>query len=170
MAEFVGIGVSAVAVIISILSLKQTQRSIEQANRPYVVVYRDYIQALDTICEYIIVKNFGRTGAIIDSLEFHPNYLGTRGNNVFEHIDNTFIAPSQSISTVTSYNAFDNDRSGITKVIVAYHNGKKHYQDTIKLNEELDHDLAFAKIKPSKGKSEGEIITKTVQEILRRGL
>src|SRR5699024_605350 len=119
----VGIIVSVIAVIISLLALKQTQRSIEQANRPYVVVYRDYIQVLGNVQEHIIVKNFGKSGAVIDSLDFKPNYTDTRGKKTFENIADTFVAPNQAISTVTSHNAFAENRKGVTDVTISYHNG-----------------------------------------------
>jgi len=170
LSDAIGIGVSIIAVIISVLSLKQTQHSIEQANRPYVVVYKDYIQVLNNIQEYIIIKNFGKTGATIDCLEFNPNYKDYwRDRNVFENIGNNFIAPSQSISTIISSNV-DEDKDGITEVTIYYHNGKKKYQETIVLNEELTHDFVFAKSNPTSKDTIEKVIAKTAQEILRKRL
>ncbi|MRG86714.1 hypothetical protein [Salinibacillus xinjiangensis] len=173
--DLIGIAVSIIAVVISVLSLKQTQRSIEQANRPYIVVYRDYIQVLSTVQEYIIIKNFGKTGAVIDSLEFSPNYKNWRGNDTYENISNTFIAPGQSISTVTYLDAFgkrneDEERNGRTRVTISYHNGKNKYQETSIFNEELSKDIAFAKTNPTKSDTIEKVISKVTQELLRRGL
>lgn len=167
----VGMIVSIIAVIVSVLSLKQTQHSIEAANRPYVVVYRDYIQILNNVQEYIIIKNFGKTGAIIDSLNCNPSYKNTVTNkNVFENIGDTFIAPGQSISTVTSINALKEERRGVTEININYHANKKHYQETINLNGELKSDLIFSKTNPSKNKGVEEIIIKATQETLRKKL
>lgn len=166
-----GILVSIIAVIISVFSLKLTQRSIEEANRPYVVVYRDYIQVLSTVHEYIIIKNFGNTGAIIDSINFHPNYVDSiRKQNIFANINNSFIAPKQSISTVSAHNVFEGDRNGLIEVTIKYHAGKKKYKDIITLNEELIHDLSYVKSKPSRNTSIEEIVSKATEELLRRNL
>ncbi|GGN56255.1 hypothetical protein [Oceanobacillus indicireducens] len=170
-ATIVGIITSITAVIISIVSLKQTQKSIEEANRPYVVVYRDYIQVLGNVQEYFIIKNFGKTGAIIDSLDFDPVYKESiRGKDIFPNITSTFIAPGQSISTVVSHNAFQGEREGVIQVTVQYHSGKKHYSEVITLNEDLINDLAFSKTNPSKNTTVQTIIAKATQEILRRRL
>ncbi|KLV27388.1 hypothetical protein ABW02_06855 [Niallia circulans] len=169
LSTIIGLVVSIVAVVISILSLKQTQQSIEEANRPYVVVYKDYIQVLSTVHEYIVVKNFGNSGAVIDSLEFNPEFL-VRDKNVFGNIGNSFIAPGQSISTAVSHNVFAGDRSGITEVTIKYHSGKKHFKEVIKLNEEIVKDFLFMKANPSSNKSLEEIITKATEEVLRRNL
>lgn len=176
LSDFIGIGVSIVAVVISVLSLKQTQHSIEQTNRPYVVVYRDYIQVLNSIQEYIIIKNFGKTGATIDYLEFNPNNYKDywRDRDIFKNIGNNFIAPGQAISTVTSHDAFgkneDEERSRITEVTIHYHNGKKRYQETIILNEELSNDLVFAKSNPTSKDTIEKVVAKAAQEILRKRL
>lgn len=170
-ASLVGIITSLIAVLISVLSLKQTQKSIEEANRPYVVVYRDYIQVLGNIQEHIIIKNFGKIGATIKSLSFEPQYKDSlREQEIFKNIENTFIAPNQSISTITSNNAFIGERNGIILSKVEYYSGKNHYEETFKLNEELLHDLAFSKTKPSKSKSMEEVIVNSTQELLRRKL
>lgn len=72
---------SVISLWIAVKSLKQSQKSIEiaelsieESNRPYVVVYRDFIQVLNTAHEYLVIKNFGNTGATIDSLEISPPY------------------------------------------------------------------------------------------------
>ena len=170
-ASVVGIFTSVIAVIISVFSLKQTQKSIKDANRPYVVVYRDYIQVLGNIQEHIIIKNFGKTGAIIKSLSFDPTYKDSmRKKEIFKNISETFIAPSQSISTITSNNTFEGERNGIIKAEITYCSGKEYYKDIFTLNEELLHDLSFSKTKPSKSKKLEEVIVKSVQEVLRRKL
>lgn len=168
--SIIGIVVSITAVVISVLSLKQTHRSIDEANRPYVVIYKDYIQVLGNVVEYMIVKNFGKSGATIDSLDFEPVYNETRGNITFENINDTFIAPGQTISTVTSHNAFAKERKGTTKATIKYHTEDKKYEEEIILNEELEHDIVFSKTSPAKSATSEEVIAKAVQEILRRGL
>ncbi|KOP80699.1 hypothetical protein AMS59_04825 [Lysinibacillus sp. FJAT-14745] len=170
-AQILGLFAPLVAIIISVFALNQTKRSIEEANRPYVVVYRDYIQVLSSIHEYLVIKNFGKSGAIIDSVLFEPSYYDSvRNKEIFNNISDTFIAPGQSISKVVSTNAFAVERNGMIKVTIKYHAGKKKYQEVISLNEEIIHDLTFTKTKPSSSHSLQEVITKATEELLRRNL
>ncbi|HFJ9474194.1 TPA: hypothetical protein ACGW68_001126 [Bacillus cereus] len=167
----VGIGTSIVAIIISVISLKVTRSSIEEANRPYVVVYREYIQVLSNIHEYVVIKNFGKSGATIDSITFEPTYLDDmRGKEIFKNTRDTFIAPGQSISTVVSINPFAGERNDKIKATIKYHTDKKEYQEIIALSEGILEDMTFTKSRPSKGKSIEEIMTKATEEILRRRL
>ncbi|HFU7087202.1 TPA: hypothetical protein ACGN8S_002237 [Bacillus cereus] len=169
--SIVGIIISMVAVFISVGSLRATRSSIEEANRPYVVVYREYIQVLSNIHEYVVIKNFGKSGATIDSLIFEPTYLDAmRGKEIFKNAKNTFIAPGQSISTIVSVNPFDGERNDKIKATIKYHTDKKEYQEIITLNEAILHDMVFTKSKPSKSKSIEEIMTKATEEMLRRRL
>ncbi|MGN4756436.1 hypothetical protein ACTFRK_11160 [Bacillus cereus group sp. MYBK227-2] len=166
----VGIVTSIVAVFISVGSLRTTRSSIEEANRPYVVVYRDYIQVLSNIHEYLVIKNFGKSGATIDSLIFEPTYLDSmRGKEVFKNVKDTFIAPGQSISTVVSANAFGKEKNGIVKVTIKYHTEKKEYQEVITLNDEALRDIVFSKQRAD-GRSIEEVMANATEEILRRRL
>lgn len=176
LSDFIGILVSIVAIIISVISLKQSENSIIQANRPYVVVYRDYIQVLDAVHELIIIKNFGKSGAVIDSLTFQPEYkdrISGFGKNVFSNINNTFIAPNQTITTVVSTDALNekNQRNGITQVQISYRdlssNKEKNFIEIFKINEDLRKDLIFSK-SYSKNKSSKEVFVSSFMELLRR--
>ncbi|MGG5805291.1 hypothetical protein [Bacillus mycoides] len=166
----VGIVISIVAIIISVLSLKVTKNSIEEANRPYVVIYRDYIQVLSNIHEYLIIKNFGKSGATIDSIIFDPSYVDSRtGKEFFENTSDTFIAPGQSITTVVSSNAFGEEHSGRVKITIKYHTEKKEYQEVITLNDEARRDIVFTKQKANRRSIE-EVMTNATEEVLRRRL
>ncbi len=163
--------VSVISIIQSNRSIKLSEQSIKEASRAYVVVYREYIQVLSSVHEYLVIKNFGSSGAIIDSMEFSANYTGIiRSRNVFSNIQDTFIAPGQSISTTVSHNAFAGERNGAVTVTIKYHDELDHYENVFSLNEELLKDLAFTKSNPSKSTSIQEVIMKASEEILRRNL
>lgn len=167
----VGIVTSIVAVFISVGSLRATRTSIEEANRPYVVIYKDYIQVTSSIHEYLIIKNFGKSGAIIDSIIFEPSYVNSEtGKGIFENTRDTFIAPGQSISTFVPANAYGKENNGIVKVTIKYHTEKKEYQEVITLNEESHRDILFVTARPAKSKSIQEVMTNATEEILRRRL
>ncbi|MCU5358545.1 hypothetical protein [Bacillus cereus] len=162
--------ISIISVVIAVKSLQTTQKSIEEANRPYVVVYRDHIQVLSTIVEYLVVKNFGKTGATIESLTFDPNYLNSRSKPIFKNLENTFIAPGQSISTVVTTDPFQSGREGLTTATIRYRDSTRTYTEIINLNEELLRDLQFVKTNPSKSESVEKVIAKAATEILRKNL
>ena len=181
--EIISIIVSAILSIVSlwiaVKSLKQSQQSIElaelsieESNRPYVVVYRDFIQVLSTAHEYLVIKNFGNTGATIDSLKIDPSYSSDRDIhfNDFSNLKNTFIAPGQSISSAIFANVANNKRAGETKIFIKYHTAQKCYSDTFCINENIRRDILVTKTNPSKNKTVEEILVKTSEELLRRSL
>ncbi|AXG40508.1 hypothetical protein EGCR1_17560 (plasmid) [Enterococcus gilvus] len=168
-----------VSLVISVKALKQSQKSIElteksilDSNRPYVVIYRDYIQVLSTVHEYVIVKNFGNTGAVIDEISFSPVLLDDiRSGKVFDHLAGVFIAPGQSISTVTSVNVFKREKDlPDTNVSIVYHDEIKKYKNQYSFSDSILNDILVSKSKPSKNKSVQEVMSTVSEEILRRQL
>lgn len=177
--DIVGILVSIIAIIISIISLKQSEKSIKLANRPYVVVYREYIQVLEAVNEYIVIKNFGKSGAVINSVNFSPEYKDDSFDKiVFSNIANTFIAPNQSISTLVSMDMFSKNeekkRHGITEVKINYQEmtDKKPmvYEEYFKINEDLRKDINLGKSSPDEKKSIQQVTSFVASELLRRKL
>lgn len=181
--EIISIIISAILSIVSlwiaVKSLKQSQKSIElaelsieEANRPYVVVYRDFIQVLSTSHEYLVIKNFGNTGATIDSIKIDPPYSidSDIPFDDFSNLKNTFIAPGQSISSAIFANAAHNKRSGETRIFIEYHTAQKCYSDIFCVNENIRHDILVTKTNPSKNKTIEEILVHTSEELLRRSL
>lgn len=103
--EIIGIiastSVSIVAIVISVMTLKQNNKMIEESTRPYVVVCGKTANYQDPRF-YLIIKNYGSSGAIItkficdhDLTEFSYRKEITP----FKNICGTFIAPGQSFIT-----------------------------------------------------------------------
>lgn len=169
---------SIISLWIAVKSLKQSQKSIElaelsieESNRPYVVVYRDFVQILNTAHEYLVIKNFGNTGATIDSLEISPPYSDSDVHfDNFKNINNTFIAPRQSINSAVFANSANNRRTGITKISIKYHTDHKTYSDVFCINEDIMRDIIISKTNPAKSKTIEEVIVKSAEELLRRNL
>lgn len=93
--------VSIVAIVISVMTLKQNSKMIEESTRPYVVVCGKTANYQDPMF-YLIIKNYGSSGAIItkficdhDLAEFSYRKEITP----FKNICGTFIAPEQSFIT-----------------------------------------------------------------------
>lgn len=87
---------AAISVVTVVVTLKQNQKMIENSTRPYVVVKYEAIQYAKEIVRYVVVKNYGQTGATITEL----HYSGTMTEifqEQFQHLKGAFLAPSQSI-------------------------------------------------------------------------
>ena len=69
--EICGIAVSLitgiVAIIISVKTLKQNSKMIEESTRPYITIYFQ-TTTVRTPRAYFVIKNFGNTGATISSI------------------------------------------------------------------------------------------------------
>lgn len=93
--------VSIIAIVISVMTLKQNNKMIEESTRPYIVVYSKTANYQDPRF-YLIIKNYGSSGAVItkficdhDLAEFSYN----KNITPFKNICGTFIAPGQSFMT-----------------------------------------------------------------------
>lgn len=87
---------SIVAIIISILTLLQNNKIIFESNKPYITMFSKVIN-FTSPHGYLIIKNFGKTGATILDIKYDNNLINKIfPKNPFENISNTFIAPEQS--------------------------------------------------------------------------
>ena len=57
---------AVISVITVIITLKQNNKMIENSTRPYIAIYSNVTYFQDTKF-YIILKNFGQSGAMIES-------------------------------------------------------------------------------------------------------
>lgn len=92
---------AVISIIIAIITMKQNSKMIEESTRPYVVVC-----AKTTNCQspnfYLIVKNFGTSGAIITKFTCNHDLskFSINENKIpFSNICGSTIAPHQSFLT-----------------------------------------------------------------------
>ena len=88
-----------VAIIISVKTLKQNSKMIEESTRPYITIYFQ-TTTVRTQRPYFVIKNFGNTGATISSITCDYDLKKCSVDScatLFSHIANTFLAPQQSI-------------------------------------------------------------------------
>lgn len=138
--------VSVVALILSYVAIRQTKKSIQEANRPYVVAYFTSIKVTATEQIVIVIRNYGQTGANIDSIEIspditHKNELGFLNNavkgNPFKNIRNHFLAPGQSIKALVGSQG-DGMMNIVEsrKIIINYHDSSsKKYKELLEFDE-----------------------------------
>lgn len=101
--EIFGIAVafftSLVAIFISVKTLKQNSKMIEESTRPYLQIYPTYMDS----AIYIIVKNFGSSEAYIDEIycnhQFTSDELYHDSNtpHIFSQIKGAVLPPGYSI-------------------------------------------------------------------------
>ncbi|ODP93013.1 hypothetical protein BGC39_14650 [Levilactobacillus brevis] len=105
MTSIITAATSIIAIVISVRSLRATKRSIEDANRPYVVAYLAWMWLDDNLKEYLVIKNFGKTGATIKSIVrctlAHPHYK----YKCFGNMNGYFLAPDQKYTSLVEIDA-----------------------------------------------------------------
>lgn len=164
--SFILAGISVVTVIIT---LRQNHKMINNATRPYIVVYSATTN-FQSPGYYLCVKNFGQSGAFITS--FHCNcdlrqYSYHNEKTPFEHLSNTFIAPGQSfVCSINPLKLFKEGSPSPLTFTVKYSFNNQKYMDTFIINPDADSDLIHAR-SCTKDK-ELSAISYTLQEIAER--
>ncbi len=153
-----------ISICIALATLIQTNKITEESNRPYIAIYLDVISVTD-IHHYLVVKNFGNTGAIIDSISYSPP-LESKYNVPFSKVKNHFLAPNQKMTTVCK---FEKPYVPITFTI-KYHAGKKSYSEDYVINPDSAADMLIMKSSNSSFSQLEKVISYSVQEIIRTNL
>lgn len=117
---------SIVAIIISLITIRQNSRMIKNATRPYIVVYNDFVSGAGMPIQFLVIRNFGQTAATIKSLEITPKVDVMYSDELFANMANQIIAPEQSYSTAFKLK----DLSTHLTVHVVYSSGKKIFSET----------------------------------------
>lgn len=89
---------AVVSVVTVIITLKQNSKMLESESRAYLAIYGDIIYCQLTSF-YLIIKNFGKSSALITSFECDKDlskFAYFEKFVPFSHIKNTSIAPGQS--------------------------------------------------------------------------
>lgn len=155
-----------ISVIIATLTLRQNKKMLEDESRPYVTVY-GAITKISAPRFYIIVKNFGKSAAIIDEFTFSPQ-LQQYGNlgAPFQNFSGTMIAPGQSFKAVIEGRNYS--ELPTVKFNIHYHWRKKHYEKTVSLKIEAYNENVVYRIPAKNG--DLHIISDALQEIVDQNL
>lgn len=168
--QLLGIVISAltsiIAIFISVHTLRQNSKMIEDSSRPYIGIY-----GLSTyICDryyYIIIKNFGQSIAHIESLtyDFDLAKLALRdGLDPFGNIDGTSLAPGQSYRCAIDFDKIPTDEISSIHFHIKYSSGTHNYEDEITLK--IDGNLGNLEAhKTSKKIPALEVISETLQDM-----
>lgn len=133
---------SAISVISVVLDLRQNKKMMENSTRPYVIVHSN-ITYFQDLKYYLVIKNYGQTGAVIkdfkcsvDLLKYY--YLDKR--RVFDHIAGTFIAPQQSFVACIDSKKLIYDNIDKFEFWIKYSDGRKEYEENYTINVLADAD------------------------------
>lgn len=173
---------SIVAIFVSIKSIKLTKDSIYEANKPVIAVYLDYIQVYGNIHEYLVIKNFGKTQAIITNINFDNKIAITHQDKtpLLEEYGLPFsLAPDQSFSTILRNNAHNyeentekhgsyNEYFNKIEVEVTYKDTVKTFKEIFVLNQDLSKNIRLSKANGSKNTSPVKAALHIAEEMLRR--
>lgn len=90
---------SIIAIIISVISLRQNSKTIKETFRPYVTIYFEAMQ-LGTPMGYFVVKNFGQNSARIIDCSYNDAIRNNKQTIAdlrlfFDNLINVHLAPGQ---------------------------------------------------------------------------
>ncbi|MFR4883622.1 MAG: hypothetical protein ACLUDL_06500 [Eubacterium callanderi] len=172
MFEAISLLISLIAVMISLATLQQNKKMVEEANRPYLVVYYDNVQTLSDVFEYIVLKNFGKTGAVIDYVTVDPPVkYWDDGHQPFCKMKNTFVAPGQVFTTELFNTNFPKPPNVETRTYtIQYRTDSRTYKETYIINETMLDSSIYAKPVPDVDLSVQQVLASSATELFRRSL
>ena len=160
---------------IGIWQIILTRKSLENTNRPYVLIYNEVVH-IEKVMEYLVIKNTGNVPAKIENIMYDEaklqlmNYIvkNDKGeyertihvNNIINHFKHSTLAPNQSyrIPISNSNTRFED----LTFTIIYKGVNSKKYKETIFLNLKQDLEMNFLK-------ANGDTtIEDTLQEIFKK--
>jgi len=156
--------IAIISIVISVLTLRQTNKITQEANRPYVVVYLETISVTGTPMLYLVLKNFGKSGAVIDSITYSPKYKSKFEREPFISMLNYFIAPNQSVTT-----AYSNEDNSAVTFTIKYHDNRKSYIDSFEINQNAIRECLLIKTHNT-GMDLEKSISYAFQELIRTRL
>lgn len=132
---------STIAIVISVLTLKQNNKIVFESNRPYLAVFTKAVSfASPTIC--LVLKNFGNSGAKIINIDYDKQLEKLSKRPAFKNMKNVFIAPNQSFVYPLDVKNFNDD---VINIKINYQYLNKTYAETYCINFSHYVDMGFEK-------------------------
>lgn len=138
-----------VIVIYNRKSIKEMEKGREEENRPYI--FANLNKDPRDICFYLRVKNYGKTGGRIDSINISPSLKFADENKIEEFLKNTILAPGQLLQFIilerneeTSKNDYE-----VSIEYVSTSNNKKIYTEKYKLITQYASQMGYTDHKES---------------------
>lgn len=158
---------SAVAIIISIVTIRQNSKMIEESSRAVLGIYGETINP-GVQMFFIVVKNFGNSLAVISKFESDFDFTDCYGvlaqRNWIDDLNNCSIAPGQARICKLDFNK-------ITRPIVfdiEYTSSGKKYSEKMRIDLKTGSSMLVPKC--STKNSDLQSISYTLQEMLQKNL
>ena len=157
---------SIVAIVISVKTLRQNNKMIEETTRPNIQIYSIYSDTL----VYIMIRNFGQSSCTIDSLSCNHKFSSREifnddlGENIFDRLSGAIIAPGYAIRCPLIGHATTKEDLHFQ---IKYHSSVKSYEDTFDFN--LRANSPFADTYPSGRNADDYLknISKSVHDLVK---
>ena len=137
---------SIVAIVISVLTLVQNNKMIFEINKPNIVIFSKVINFTSPYA-YLILKNFGNSGATILNIQYDKDLKSFFDRVPFKNIENIFIAPSQFFVYPLLP---DVELDEIISFTINYKYLNKEYSENCTVTFEHYKDIAYTKVHSSK--------------------
>ena len=138
---------AVISVVTVVITLRQNSRMIDNSTRPYIVFYQG-VTDFQTPYFYIIVKNFGQSGAVVTSFNCNRNMKDCACDAThvpFLHFAGSFLAPGQSfIAQLDSKKVFGGNVSAFV-FSIEYRCGDKLYSDSFTINPAAATDFVHTR-------------------------
>lgn len=167
MFEAVSLLISLIAVMISIATLQQNKKMVEESTRPYIVVY-GRVTNFQSPRYYLVLKNLGQTGGTITHFESDTDlmkYSISPDHRPFNNICETFLAPGQSILCCLNTLKYAKDSKPIT-FNIDYHSNQGHYSETCVVN--IQSEIDNIQTRAATENKELKIMSYTLQDLVEK--
>lgn len=168
----VALAVGVVSIAISIFSLRQNSKMIEESTRPVISIYGVMTNFGSQQQFYFVIKNFGQTPAtitkFISDFDFSINqaYASANDHDWLSNLNGAHLAPGQSKICALNY---DNIQQPVTFTL-DYKTTTKTYSDKITVNLKAGAAMLVGKNNAITEKDELRNISYTLQEMIQKNL
>lgn len=162
--------VIVVPIVISMLTLHQNSKMIEESTRAYVTIYlASYI--INQKNYVLIIKNFGKTGAVINSVICNKDlseisYI--QYAKPFSSMENMYIAPNQFFYCAVNCEKFTKINSA--DFTISYSTTTRTYTETISVNFCFDANDTYTQTPSPRNDDCLKNISFSLEELLRQNL
>lgn len=152
-----------VSVWISLRTLRQNSKMLEESSRPYITAQIEHIGN----AFYLRFKNYGQSAAIIDNIELDENAEKVQVENfitVFEDFRGNTIPPNYSFMTCIRQDNVSGKENKIS-IDIKYHSAVKKYSEHVEINLAAYKKVLEARRNIDQNNAE-VVIGKTLQDLV----
>lgn len=152
-----------VSVWISLRTLRQNSKMLEESSRPYITAQIEHIGN----AFYLRFKNYGQSAAIIDNIELDENAEKVQVENfitVFEDFRGNTIPPNHSFMTCIRQDNVSGEENKIS-IDIKYHSAVKKYSEHVEINLAAYKKVLEARRNIDQNNAE-VVIGKTLQDLV----